>query len=811
MNIDEIINEIKDFSPSKRRRKWKSWYNSQEKEMKEEGLSESEIQSKLKEYRREYDLISESGSMGVIEDMMDAFQGELNIYEGGIFFPVNELHKKHLPKRNLQLKYDTGDSTAKQIFKGVKKVATGILEDNLETMLEHIEEKELTRELGTISTKTFSIESYLGGLDIKDIYVRDELYNYWAKIKNRYPKLVEAHKNLKTKAKPILEKMIEELGEESGNLVKLKSELTKLEEWDEPPKWILEIDKVDKEEMSIFGRFYNYVLDLEILHNIGKDIEREKDEGNEEKYGDLASAMWAEVNDKPTQQGEFGDTMLDPKLSSSTEDDEHIDFITEKVSLDPLLALYMKRNKSKLVAITERGYDELENKIEDWLENSKIPTITGGDEDEIIMHNILVHNRVIKDIENIRDTISIDVGRGGTEYWLPYTIALDIDVSEKETPIDADKNKNDVEFYLRKVADFISDEEIQFPSVPVFGRGSTLGNLKITDLTGKERLKYQRLVEQQETLTGRISGTGDPSTITDLAEEVKEHVKYFLEALNDYYFAPVYSGKIAGRVPNFIVSYPAKKIMAVAQNFKVHVLKGNVYQQMLQTDVNVGHRELDDIYNFLKEVTSRGTTAIDEDLQDLALAAISGLNKMFQGWKKRNLRHVGAIIYHIINEEDPDSELKKLIKLRGKSVEDLSKEFHANAGDEYPLFALPFYLEDNFGLYQAKEMDSKTKESSKKLRNLLANIDDMPVLLKQLLKAHDAIRKAMGKETNFAMRPMTVDNYEEVIEKIYLNHNVDLAHLEIENIVKEVDSFSNIAKCYGITEEIVYQVKSEFR
>ena len=89
--------------------------------------------------------------------------------------------------------------------------------------------------------------------------------------------------------------------------------------------------------------------------------------------------------------------------------------------------------------------------------------------------------------------------------------------------------------------------------------------------------------------------------------------------------------------------------------------------------------------------------------------------------------------------------------------------------------------------------------------------DDIPVILKRLIEAHDAIRKQLGKEVSYGFMPMTFDSYDMVISKMEKEQNIDLSHLEVENIVKAVDSHSNISKEYGITEDQVYLIKSSFR
>ena len=55
------------------------------------------------------------------------------------------------------------------------------------------------------------------------------------------------------------------------------------------------------------------------------------------------------------------------------------------------------------------------------------------------------------------------------------------------------------------------------------------------------------------------------------------------------------------------------------------------------------------------------------------------------------------------------------------------------------------------------------------------------------------------------------DSVESMITKMYVEQNIDLSHLEVENIVKSDDSHNNISKEYGINTEQVYLIKANFR
>ena len=99
-----------------------------------------------------------------------------------------------------------------------------------------------------------------------------------------------------------------------------------------------------------------------------------------------------------------------------------------------------------------------------------------------------------------------------------------------------------------------------------------------------------------------------------------------------------------------------------------------------------------------------------------------------------------------------------------------------------------------------------------KLKNVLSQVEEyLPVTLNKLLKAHDIIRTQTGRDVEYGFMPVNINSYDKMITKMEREHSVDLSHYEVENIVKAVDSHSNIAKEYGITTDQVYIIKANFR
>ena len=106
-------------------------------------------------------------------------------------------------------------------------------------------------------------------------------------------------------------------------------------------------------------------------------------------------------------------------------------------------------------------------------------------------------------------------------------------------------------------------------------------------------------------------------------------------------------------------------------------------------------------------------------------------------------------------------------------------------------------------------------------KNLIEAVDDFLSEAKKLMKsdiyyklleAHDSLRILKGKTIHYAT--MNEDNYEHVetmLMKMQIEHNLDMAASELVGVVNEIDSFDNISKAYGISNEHVYLIKARFR
>ena len=102
-----------------------------------------------------------------------------------------------------------------------------------------------------------------------------------------------------------------------------------------------------------------------------------------------------------------------------------------------------------------------------------------------------------------------------------------------------------------------------------------------------------------------------------------------------------------------------------------------------------------------------------------------------------------------------------------------------------------------------------TKQAIEELADVLKSEESK--IHKDILSAHDTIRKMKGLPIHYAIKKL--DNFDDVQDMMETleKQKLDITATEINKIVNDLDSFSNISKAYGISPEQVYLIKSNFR
>ena len=117
---------------------------------------------------------------------------------------------------------------------------------------------------------------------------------------------------------------------------------------------------------------------------------------------------------------------------------------------------------------------------------------------------------------------------------------------------------------------------------------------------------------------------------------------------------------------------------------------------------------------------------------------------------------------------------------------------------------------------QSKGAGRKERGADTLVQRFFNAIDDMKLTRSipelQILQAHDNIRKMLGKPVYF--NTSKTDNFDHVtkaVEALDEKYKVNVSAFEIESIVNEIGSMSDIGKKHGIPADGVYFVKANFR
>ena len=144
------------------------------------------------------------------------------------------------------------------------------------------------------------------------------------------------------------------------------------------------------------------------------------------------------------------------------------------------------------------------------------------------------------------------------------------------------------------------------------------------------------------------------------------------------------------------------------------------------------------------------------------------------------------------------------------------KEYDARGVSDYndnsALKEIINFIIKNINLYGMADLNEERKvvQEIKGIRDFFSNLSKSNSKL--LLQAHDHIRILKGQETyyNF-LDNEDIDSVAYFINKMSDERNIDLSSMEVDSIIKSVDSFANISEEHGISTEDVYLVKAHFR
>ena len=637
-----------------------------------------------------------------------------------------------------------------------------------------------------VRPKQVRVDSYLGGLSLKKQSNRKDIYDYWENVSKLYG-------DVEIRLSQLIVKSEDFLFSESSSK-ELKEAAKELKDFvGRDLSYVLELEpaRVGQEPATLI--LQKYLVGLAVLYGVGQEFKRlQTGEAIGTSQRRFFESMGAQTEFDPSGgRKDLGEKRMGElaSLTSDTFDDGIVQESTTREwdAIDPLLAYYA--SKGNFTTFFRKRYKEVIVEINRAInyESRKM------DGEDIAILSDTVKKDIAEASEAFSDTREV--------YHLPSSVLDDGKFAALESYKSLGKdNEGAITNFLLAVGKMLWSIEPTFPS------RSTKETIRGTFYEVGQKV-------------GRSKGQVD---------ELREDLSELIEAIDEYYITPSYSGRLTIGELDFTKRRGAKLISTGMARLGVQNVTGKAYARLLDKTFTVPPRAIKIIYDFLEEVMTGGGN-LDRTIIQKGEKAATALAEIFGAkgesssiLEERNNNHFAAIIVRLFEEAgiaagEIDAESKEgkgevlgERKFKGKTLAEREKAYQEeyNKGRAFPLFALPSFLK----MYEKDIARSpKTKEGLGKLITLLDEVEDLPVVMKSLLKAHDVLRIMRNEDIVIAYRPRNIYHYDEVITKMYNEQNIDLSHSEVEKIVTEVDSFSNIAKSMGISEEVVYQVKAQFR
>ena len=769
----------------------------------------------------------------------------MNIYHDGNLISgsdiVNSLLDGKLDVRNPKLEvFD------EQFAKDYMASQTNIGK-NLRAIKNAIERKAIKVEGVDLSNK-FPLNKFLGAIDISKGENREAVYSYWEGIANKFGKVKEDMQVLYEELKKYIEENDVSLARDfetsrdrreksSASLLQLLDSTFDMREIDRL-QYIANFEKVkSKEVLSPMHNYFNiagaliaaeHLFDKDGVSSGGaKAFANDSSEG--ESYGGFSTKeqqLQAEALTqlKDSDLGESGNRIQDSReidLNEYSDDSKKWESDVKKIQMetDPLL-MYSYFKGDKLISMSEEGYEELQEFLEELIDKIEETEDMEADESKRFKVTVDFKTNIEQWLENIEDTTSLDRESG---FWLPISVMDDADFDDLyEGSINQDfegvdggvvdlDNLDEIEEFFEALYRFVSDDVISFATASRTSKRRQMG----TDIqeTFRQKASGRRQKITRRAAQRQFRGTeGEEGALSDeLPESLKGALEKFMESSIEYYFDPSFTGMLPIQVPSFLSGTGVKIMQTLSLDLGLDSVMSGAYQKLMEgSEEDFNAEDLKNIANFLDNMFLK-SIRIEPELIEMGERAANSMTDIFgQNTEQSNNDYFGAIIHHFMEEtgkkefEDDD--------FNGQSIKKRASNFEKGLKSRkaYPVFAMPFWLDKNQGLITGK--DKQTKSQYERLKEIFEEVQsDLPVLIHKMLNAHDAIREQLGLPVYYGFFPNSQLGYEAMSNMMFKKENIDMTNYEVESVLKMVDSHENIGKEFGISSEQVYLIKSHFR
>ena len=732
---------------------------------------------------------------------------DMNIYTNAVKVNYNQLiRNKFIGKIIIKNPRKLEESQIKELTDKSTKMPeafyhnVGVIISTLDDLYNETEHKKLS--IG------FPINKYLGAIDVSKKDNRLAIYQYWEGIAKLYPKVRESIEDffeaidsskLADERKEKFKKLYDKTISDGGKLV------TQLE-------YIAIFEDVDASVLTAKHRFYNIISQMMETERLVEDIAEDISNITEDGFSsEGAEEVWREhmesLNEISDSKIGLGDTIdfNNRAIYDDLEEDVFDNLKQITVAADPLLAYENVRN-TKLLGILPQMTAELEDELK------KLKKIIDDDATKEGENEISVNSTsdVARWMRELHDTSIIDEDEK-TPMALPISVLtntefrkmyktdsfMTVETNTKISP----RNIDVIKTFFGDLHDLLRDKEFRGA---IAARSTKGANKTGVDYREAQSSKLRGIFSGK---TAEMSGKGSLSSDFD---NVKGKLQNLLDAARDYYFDPIYSGLMPIAIPQFGSSIGAKVLQMLSKDLGMETIMSSAYDNLFQTSASsIDADQLNEISYFLKKMFLP-SIEITTALIDSGEQAANALTNIFGESKKEvNNNYCASLIVHFMEDTGDMNKIKQ--DFNSVTIGERAKSFEEsyNARKAIPMFAMPHWLDMNQGILTSTDELQKEYEE---LKDIFESVQtDLSVLLHKLLKAHDAVRSELNKPIIYGYHPLNTLGVNTVINKMQVEEDIDLSYLEVEQIVKAVDSHKNISEEYGISGEQVYLIKANFR
>ena len=319
------------------------------------------------------------------------------------------------------------------------------------------------------------------------------------------------------------------------------------------------------------------------------------------------------------------------------------------------------------------------------------------------------------------------------------------------------------------------------------------------------------------TFTGQRQGDSPLIDIEGDTEEIQDMYSEMLFTVYTSLIAPFESTYMPFEEDNPFFSDREVKIikedMGSLKDISIDNANDFIRQAMIEDESILDYNSAKGLVSFLEQLTKVGTKD-KSDLVDATVRVNNAIGDIFDDrFNDENKKYLGKFLADISERNDLGD-----ITFLGDDVNDLAKEYDESPASSYPIPALIKHITQKKNEYEA---DSSFEDNSGKnivSEKILPMLEELRKEVRKseielaILHAHDVIRKKLNKPVYYSHGDIDDPDHVEIVNKmVYDQYRIDLSASEIRKIDDEFGAFGEIAKDNGVSEDIVYIIKSNFR